>query len=221
MHQYNPDNERIKKQYFTFLAEADVRAVTTIDAIRKAVLRFETQTGFKDFKTFNKEQAVSFKNHLAKTKAARTGEPLSKSTTHSTLSAVKDFFKWLAYRPGYKSSIDLHNTEYFNLSEKDVRIAKSAKFKMPPTIEQIRYVIQSMPDETDIQRRNRALIAFTALTGLRDGALASLRLRHVETLHDPPLVKQEPDTVKTKFSKRIDTYFFPVGDDFKAIALDW
>lgn len=76
-----------------------------------------------------------------------------------------------------------------------------------------------MPAETDIQRRNRALIAFTALTGMRDGALASLRLKHVDVAGEH--VKQEPDEVNTKFSKRIDTFFFPIGDDFKKIALDW
>lgn len=27
--------------------------------------------------------------------------------------------------------------------------------------------------------------------------------------------------VKTKFSKRIDTYFFPVGDDIKQIVIEW
>ena len=71
-----------------------------------------------------------------------------------------------------------------------------------PTIEQVRHVVQSMPTATDIQRRNRALVAFTALTGMRDSAVTSLRLQHVDTVQG--LVKQEPDKVKTKFSKKIE-----------------
>src|SRR5262249_57384300 len=33
---------------------------------------------------------------------------------------------------------------------------------------------------TEIDLRNRALIAFTLLTGARDGAIASLKLKHVD-----------------------------------------
>ena len=37
-----------------------------------------------------------------------------------------------------------------------------------------------MPSTTDIELRNRALVAFAILTGARDGALASLKLKHVD-----------------------------------------
>jgi hypothetical protein len=35
-----------------------------------------------------------------------------------------------------------------------------------------------MPAITEIERRDRALIAFTILTGSRDGATSSLKLKH-------------------------------------------
>jgi hypothetical protein len=37
-----------------------------------------------------------------------------------------------------------------------------------------------MPAGTEIERRDRALIAFTILTGARDGATASIKLRHID-----------------------------------------
>jgi integrase len=49
-----------------------------------------------------------------------------------------------------------------------------------PTLEQIRGVLAVMPHATEIERRNRALIAFTLATGVRDGALASLKLKQVD-----------------------------------------
>ena len=49
-----------------------------------------------------------------------------------------------------------------------------------PTLEQIRHVIQTMPATTEIERRDRALIAFTILTGARDGATASIKLKHID-----------------------------------------
>lgn len=67
----------------------------------------------------------------------------------------------------------------------------------------MRVVIAAMPVETVIDRRNRALIAFAILTGMRDRAIVSLSLRHVDLSKSPPLVRQEPDQVDTKFSKSI------------------
>ena len=59
------------------------------------------------------------------------------------------------------------------------------------------------------------------LTGIRDRALVSLSLRHVDLTKSPPLVRQEPDRVQTKFAKAINTYFFPLGDDLTEIVVRW
>jgi hypothetical protein len=37
MRNYNPKNERAKKDYYRFLKEADRKAESTIDTIRKAI----------------------------------------------------------------------------------------------------------------------------------------------------------------------------------------
>jgi hypothetical protein len=75
------------------------------------------------------------------------------------------------------------------------------------SLEELDAVIAAMPVETAIERRNRALIAFAILTGMRDRALVSLSLRHVDLSKSPPLVPQEPDRVAAKFAKNINTYF--------------
>src|SRR3972149_1811351 len=95
-----PKNERIKRDYFRYQKEAARRAETTLNGIRKALGRFDEYNGFKDFATFNKEQAIAFKKHLAAQKAQRTGEPISKATALSTLNALKEFFGWLSWQPG-------------------------------------------------------------------------------------------------------------------------
>jgi integrase len=219
MTHYNAQNERIKKAYFRYLKEAGRKADSTIDSVRKAISRFESYTGFKDFKTFNKEQAIAFKRHLASGRSVRSGEFMAKSTLLATTNALKDFLRWLSYQRGYRARIKFTDIEYFNLSEKDTRAAKAPKFKTYPTFEQIRAALTAMPSQSEIDRRDRALLAFTALTGIRVGALASLRLKHVDLARE--LVVQDPREVRTKRSKRIDTYFCPVGDDFKEIVLEW
>jgi integrase/recombinase XerD len=219
MRTYNPKNERAKKDYFRFLKEADRKSESTIDCVRKAISRYEAYTGLKDFATFNREQAVAFKKHLAKTKAERSGEPFAKATLHATVNSLKTFFKWLSCQPGYKSRIRVTDIEYLNLSNKEVRAARQPALKRFPTPEQIRKVVFSMPTATVIQRRDRALVAFTIVTGMRDNAIASLRLKHVDLDHD--LVVQDPLEVRTKFSKKIVTYFFPVGAELKQVVIEW
>ena len=219
MTNFNPQNERIKKAYFIYLKEADQKAETTIDATRKAILRLEEYTGFKSFKSFNKEQAIAFKKHLIGCTGARSGPPLAKATILSTLNAIKAFLAWLRFQPGYKSSIHKHDIDYLNLSEKETRAAKAVKTKTFPTLEQVRAALFAMPNATDIEKRDRALFAFTILTGMRDSATISLKIKHIDLHRD--YVDQDPTEVKTKFSKKIDTFFFPVGDDIKAVFVDW
>src|SRR5262245_19560419 len=220
MHRYNPKNERVKKDYFRFLKEADRKAESTIDAVRKAISRYEAYTGLKDFATFNREQAVAFKKHLAKTKAERSGEVLAKATLHATINSLKAFFKWLSCQPGYKSRINVTDIEYLNLSDKEMRAARQPALKHFPTLDQIRKVMLAMPVETVIARRDRAVLAFAILTGMRDNAIASLRLKHVDL--DRELIVQDPgEGVRTKFSKKIVTYFYPVGADLKQVFVEW
>ena len=59
MTSYSAVNERIKRQYFAYLAKAQGHSEQTIDAVAKAISRFEAYTRYKDFKTFHIEQALS------------------------------------------------------------------------------------------------------------------------------------------------------------------
>ena len=88
-----------------------------------------------------------------------------------------------------------------------------------PTVEQIKHVIENMRETTDIEKRNRALIAFTLLTGIRDSAVASLKIKHVDLIANS--VFQDAREVNTKFSKTFTSYFFPVGDDIREIVVNW
>jgi integrase len=219
MKDHNPFNERIKRKYFSFLKEAKRHSEPTVDAAAKALSRFEAYTRYRDFRVFHFEQAIGFKNCLAGQKGQQSGKKLSKATLHATLTQLKRFFQWLAWQPGYKSRVQYADAEYFNLSDKDTRIATAKRQQIFPTVEQIKHVISIMPVNTEIERRNRALVAFTLLTGARDSAIASLKLRHVDLIAG--CVNQDAREVKTKFSKTFNTYFFPVGNEVRAIVSEW
>jgi integrase len=219
MKTHDAQNERIKRRYFTFLKEAKRFSESSLDGVAKAIHRFESYTKFRDFRQFHIQQAVAFKADLAARRHVRTEVPLSKATLLSTLNALKAFFQWLADQPGYKSRLKYADAEYFNLSEKEMRVAKARREQRVPTLEQVRHVLAAMSTKSELERRNRALVAFTLLTGARDGAIASLKLKHIDVAEGR--LVQDAREVKTKFSKTFTTYFFPVGDDVRSIVAEW
>lgn len=219
MRKYNANNERIKRKYLVFLKQAKGQNEATVDAVAKAIARFESYNQYKDFKAFHYEQAIGFKKHLASQKHHKTGKPLSLSTLNGAVRHLKTFIEWLSQETGYKSRIKYSDAQYFNLSEKDTRTAKAKRQQPVATIAQIKHVLNVMPSDTAIEKRDRALIAFTLLTGARDRAIASMKLKHVDFNADT--VYQDAREVNTKFSKTFITCFFPVGDDVRAIVSEW
>jgi integrase len=209
----------MKRRYFTYLKEAKRYSEASIDAVAKAIDRFETDTKHRDFKAFHIEQAIAFKRRLSEQVSHQTGERLSKSTLYSTLTALRNFFQWLAGEPGFRSRLSYSDADYFNLSEKETRVAKARREVRAPTVEQVRHVLRSMPIATPIDRRNRALVALTLLTGARDRAIASLKVKHINLERE--CIVQDAREVQTKFSKTFTTWFFPVGREFHEIIEAW
>ncbi len=215
---HNPKNERIKREYLSFLKEGKGNGVAVVDAAASAIHRFEMNSKFRDFHSFHVNQATAFKARLAAQLNAKTRKPLSKATVHAILQALKTFFEWLAGRPGFRRDI-FSDAGYFRLSAKDTAIAKTHQKKPAPTLEQVRHVIFSMPHSTDIERRNRALVAFTISTCARDDAIASMCIRDIDLIEGK--IRHDARHVRSKFSKTFDTWFFPVGDDIHAIVAEW
>lgn len=215
----NEENERIKRQYSGYLRDAKRCDPVTVDRAADAILKFETSIGFKSFKRFHIEQASAFKVKLNAQTSARTGKPLSKATISSILRANKAFFQWLAGQPGYKSRISYSDAEYFNQNAKDARVAHAQRDVPFPTLRQCRHAFDLMPDKTDIDRRDKALFAFLMITGARDGAIASLRLKRIDLVEG--CVHQDARDVRTKFAKTFTTYFLPVDPVYRACFEAW
>ena len=132
---------------------------------------------------------------------------------------LKRFFQWLAGEPGYRSRLRYADAEYFNPSGKDARAATARRERPYPSVEQILHTIRHMPAHSAVQRRDRALLAFTLLTGARDSATASLRLKHIDI--ENRCVYQDARQVSTKFSKSFSTFFFAVDPLADRIVCEW
>jgi integrase/recombinase XerD len=215
----NAENERVKRRYLVFLKDAKGRDEASIDSVASAIERFEEYNRRRDFKTFRFEQARAFKAELAAAGNARTGKPLSASTVRATLAALKAFFVWLAEQPGYASRIKYADAEYFRAPDNMSRIATARRYKACPTLKQVRAMLDAMPKGNEIERRDRALVAFALLSGARDRAIVSFKLKHVDV--EKELIEQDAREVRTKRAKTFTTWFFPVGDDIRKIFVDW
>jgi integrase len=215
----NGPNERVKRRYLQYLKEVKGRDEASLDAVAKAIDRFEDHGRNRDFKKFHVERVRAFKAHLVSTRSARTGDPLSASTVHSTLAALKGFFVWLSQQRGYRSHMNIADAEYFNPPDNLSRVATARRYKACLTIKQVRAMLDAMPDASEIQRRDRAVIAFAVLSGARDRAIISFRLKHIDV--ENQLIEQDARQVRTKRAKTFSTWFFPVGDDIRAIVVDW
>lgn len=218
MRKFNAENERLKRRYEQYLREAKGQDEKSIDKARAALVKFEESTKYKSFKAFHIDQARQFKNALNRAKSAR-GQPLSLTTTDATLRLVKGFFHWLAGQQGFKKVLNYADVEYFNNNRNDARAAHAERPVQYPSKQAAYFAFQAMADQTELDRRDKALFAFLMITGARIAAVASLRLKHINLVDG--FVYQDGRDVRTKGGKTITTWFFPMHPDYLASFTNW
>jgi integrase len=215
----NGKNERIKREYARYLRDARQQSETSIDGALASIARFEAYSGRRDFARFRSQHASGFKDYLDTELHHRTKKPLSAATQLQVMNALKAYFIWLADQPTYRRNIRYCDAGYFSLSLKQVAIARADRTTEGPSIDQVRHVLNRMSNDTDVEKRDRALIAFALVSGARDNAIASLRLKHINI--EDGRIMQDARDVRTKRSKTIESWFFPVGADLLAEVADW
>ena len=216
----NPANERIKRRYFEHLREAEGLALVTIEHTRRAITEYERFTKWAEFRRFSRRSAVDFRKSLLAGAGKRKAQASSRATVHSKLGRVEKFFRWLGGQPGFKTRIRYEDVECFGLSRRDQAIARQRSKEQPtPSLEQVLAAIRALPAETDLQLRDRALMACLLLTACRIKALTTLRLKHVRK--DRLGINLDARDVDTKFAKSFTTFFVPIGEDIRQMLFDY
>ncbi|WP_417729548.1 tyrosine-type recombinase/integrase [Roseovarius sp.] len=211
-------NERLKRRFVDYRKYARQLSDKTLDRELAALERFDVWNGRQDFDKFHIEWAMGFRTHLEKAKGT-TGKPLSKSTTRAIMATLREFTLWLSQQDGFRSRIRASDAEYFNLSRRDEAEARAAPARPAPSIKQAKRAFEMMPATSPREMRDKAVFALLCLTGIRVGALISLRIRHVDL--DEKSVTQNPREVATKFGKRIDTFFAKGFPEAEAALRAW
>ncbi len=213
-------NEQMKRKYFKLLTEAKGFTDGTIEVIEKALWDYEEFSKEEDYASFNEKKAREFKKWLAIKK--HRNKTMSLSTQYTRLTKLIKFFEWLSQQNGYKSRISTDDINYLQMSKKEAKIATSPKVDSLeyPTLEQVKHVCQVIDPKSEIDFRDKALISFTLLSGMRDQAIISLPLGCFDA--EKLFINQDPSKgVGTKFSKTIPTFIFRFDEDLLKVVLYW
>lgn len=198
-------NARIKREYMAHLRGPGQCSQSTIEKRAASLTFFERANGYKDFKKHSLSWPEKVQEAL---NDARTpsGGPLSASTKSAYLRDIRGFVSWLSCQPGYKSKINYHDADYYQLSKREERIAKADRDPVYPLMKQTLKAFDAMPCATEIEHRDKAVFALLVMTGARVTALTTFRLKHVDT--ERKTLQQDAREVETKFGKTIFTSFY-------------
>jgi len=211
-------NEKIKRKYLRRLREAEGLAKTTVLCAEKAICLYEDFTRHEDYALFNLNKAVGLKKWLLK--RTHKGKAISITTVHHYLHQLTRFFTWLSDRPGYKRRITADSVSYLSLDKKKVREVTAKRLVDSPSLDYVDKLADSIVIETEIDRRDQALIAFLLVSGMRDKAVATLRLG----CFDRQTLKVDQDPAKgvqTKFGKSFVSVLFPFSDRLIEYVVGW
>jgi len=151
-------------------------------------------------------------------KLSKENGGLSRSTIRHRASHLGKFFGWLRLQEGYRR-LSAGIPEYFALP-KNIGAKNLAHGPKPyPTMEEAVAMVSGMPGNTISERRDRAMVAFTFVTGLRSGALTSLRLKHFDTIAKE--VVQDGNEMRAKNGKSFRVFWFPRTEEFQSFFHDW
>lgn len=215
----NEANERIKRRYLDYRKYAGRLSEKSLDKELSAIERFDEWNRRKDFRRFHIEQAKGFREELERAPNPATGKMYGRSTVNGILGALRAFFLSLSGQDGYRKRIRAAEAEYFSPSRRDAAIARAHDPRPAPTPEQARHALAQMPDGGVLEKRDRAVFALLILTAVRDGALITLRLKHVDLCERS--VWQNAKEVETKFGKSIRTFFQPGFDGAESALSEW
>jgi len=219
MRKFNEENERIKREYLSYLREAKGQDETSLDKVAAALLGFEEAMAFKSFKAFRRDWANKYKTYMKRRKHARTGKPLGVTTRDAALRLVKAFVEWLSTQSGYRARISYSDAAYFNNNAREARAAHAQRPIPYPSIEQCDHAFRQMPEERAIDRRDKAIFALLMLTSARVSAVASLRLGHIDIVEGT--LYQDGREVNTKNGKTIESWFLPIDPMYRALLENW
>jgi integrase len=212
--QFNNLNERVKYKYRQHLRRVSQKDEKTILAALKHIRCFEVYMKFAGF--------IKFNDHVADKYIQRMfTENLSLSYISDNVRALKDFLKWLERQRGYRSKINYNHIDYLNISRNQRNTAKATEYSKSYKYEEIIQTVRQMPDQSEKDKRDRAIISLQALCALRPGELRTVKLKSLIKEDGVYFIYVSPKNMSVKFAKTRHANFVPLPDDITANVIQW
>ncbi|WP_278924212.1 tyrosine-type recombinase/integrase [Pseudophaeobacter profundi] len=211
-----PTNDRIIHDWQAYAGRYDPK---TVQAHLISIRDFERFLGGQSFEKVRPKDAGAYRDHLVKIRErAKADGGLSNSTVRHRASHLASFFRWLRGQSGYRR-LSAGIPDYFALP-RSTSAQPLEKGKRPfPSMQDAWHMVELMPDQTLVQRRDRSMVAFAFISGLRAGALTSLRLKHLNP--QGQTVVQDARDMRAKNGKSYRARWFPRTDQFQTVFLAW
>jgi integrase len=215
MSKINSKNEKMKRLFEKYCKYSRGDSEKSIKLYFKAIYAYEEFTNFECFSKFNDDKAIEFRESLVNSDNKR-----ALSTVYDYLRYLKVFFIWLSNQQGYKKPINKEHIDCLRLSREQTAMALAPQRERYPTLEIVQKVVHGMPVNTELDLRDRALISFTLLSGMRDNAIITLPIKcfdidNLEVYHDAK------NGVKTKYSDTYQTYLYTFDNKMLDYVINW
>ena len=211
MSKYCLENEKIKKEYYRRCLIK--KQEKTVRQIAKALEKFEEFTGYKNFKMFNFKTAEKYIKYLK-------DSGLSLNTINGYLRHLRAFLEWLSLQSGYKSKINLSDVENLSLSHNELNSINKTIVYDYPTFEQAKALFSSIIIQNEVAKRDKALIAFDTLTGMRAEALMTISIGAVN-IEKMEVLQSVKTHTSTKFGIAILSKIFNFDEEMTAYFVEY
>lgn len=211
---FNPKNERAKYQYRKHLRRVNSRDEKTIIAALEHIRSFELYLNFEGFQKYNSHVADKYIQNMF-----AVGFSLSYITDN--IRYLKDFLRWLERQHGYRSKIDYNQIDYLNISRNQRITAKAVEYQKAYKFDEIIKTIRHMPNETDKDKQDRAIISLQALCALRISELRTVKMKSLIQEDGIYFIYVCPKNMNVKFAKTRQATFMPLPADIIANVIEW
>lgn len=221
---YNKSNEIVKYKFLEKLEHSkNGKDPKTVNQYAAALHEFEVAIGFKDFRKYNSDWAITFKEHLNEKKNKRTGKHISKSLYFHYISFVREFVEWVVSYDKTYGKIKQDEIDYLHVTRNDKNKARATGYQESHEVADILTTIRLMPVRTDIERRNKAMLSLCLLTTPRISSLQTATIGSIKYFkdYDAWTFIQDPRNQHTKNSKKITAFFIGQSQDIIDNIIRW
>lgn len=221
---YTPANEIVKYRFFEELENSkDGKDPKTVNQFANAVHEFEVANDFRDFKQYNSDWAIQFKDHLNDKRNPQTGQEISKSLYFHYISFVRRFLEWLAENDKAYAKLKRRDIDFLHVTRNDKNKARVVGYQESHEVADVLATIRAMPQDTEIERRNKAMLSLFLLTTPRVSSLMHARVGRIKYFRDYDIWAfiQDPRVQNTKYSTSITSFFIGRSEDIIQNVLGW